>query len=1016
LEKRHGAQRTFFVDIPSTLRGHVSNFLSMNKSHQTIWNESLGAWVATSERAAACGKKARNRRVSATAGTAVTVALLWGFGTPQEALAQSVCETNGSNTLIGSATGLNALACGVGAQATVESAVAIGTGAVADQTPGVPTGTGSVAIGQNAKAGAGTTNNTGVAIGKDASAIQGGLAIGELALSQAGGVALGPGARASAAANVAIGSQAIAMGISAVAIGSNAGGSTGGLAGALGTYIGYSAGRNSTGGRNTYLGADAGNTTTGSNNLYSGVSAGFGVTGSNNVALGAQATRLLTVSNIVSVGASSSAQANDATALGQNAQATEVNSVALGANSTTTAAVPTASGTINGTVYTYAGAVPDGVVSVGSAGKERQVQNVAAGQVSATSTDAINGSQLFATNTAIENLTTTTAANKTKFVSIDAPAGIAGAGTNADNDGATVGSGGMAIGVAATATSQFALALGNNAAVSGQYSIAMGTSATASGDYSTALGTLSSVTAQFGTAVGNGSTATENGTALGAQATATALNATAIGMAAQATEIHSVALGARSETRAATPTAGVTINGTAYTFAGTVPAGVVSVGSVGQERQIQNVAAGQISATSTDAINGSQLFATNTAIQNLATSVSTLGAAKYVSINSTGGNNEDNKGATGADAIAIGKNTTAAGTDSVAVGRGASAGNANSIALGADSSTTRGAEAGYNAAYVGASNSTGEMNVGGRTITGVAPGRAATDAVNVQQLQSGIADAYAYTDARVNAVDNRVTSVDNRVTNIDGRVTKVEGEVKGLRGDVDTLQGRAKSVQEGHEGAFQVSKDVTASPKPLGTNSAAGGTNALASGNNSLAVGNDTNAIGTNSTALGQGATVTASAANSVALGSNSQASRGGSDAYTAIGVGAGQKSAGEVSVGAAGAERQITNVAPGKEGTDAVNVNQLAGVAKELGARLDGQAKDARAGSSAAMAMAAMPQAYIPGKSMLTAGAGTYAGQTALALGFTRMSDNGLWVSKLAGSVDSRGKVGFSVGFGVHW
>lgn len=90
--------------------------------------------------------------------------------------------------------------------------------------------------------------------------------------------------------------------------------------------------------------------------------------------------------------------------------------------------------------------------------------------------------------------------------------------------------------------------------------------------------------------------------------------------------------------------------------------------------------------------------------------------------------------------------------------------------------------------------------------------------------------------------------------------------------------------------------------------------------------------------------------------------------------------------------------------------------MAKELNARLDAQGKDARAGTSAAMAMATMPQAYIPGQSMFTAGAGTYAGQAAVAIGITKMSDNGRWVSKLGGSVDSRGKVGFSAGVGVHW
>ncbi|MFP3710562.1 hypothetical protein SB783_42035, partial [Paraburkholderia sp. SIMBA_009] len=78
-----------------------------------------------------------------------------------------------------------------------------------------------------------------------------------------------------------------------------------------------------------------------------------------------------------------------------------------------------------------------------------------------------------------------------------------------------------------------------------------------------------------------------------------------------------------SVTAAPVPTAGTTIGGTAYTFAGATPTSVVSVGAPGAERQITNLAAGQVSATSTDAINGSQLFATNTAIGSLSTSAST---------------------------------------------------------------------------------------------------------------------------------------------------------------------------------------------------------------------------------------------------------------------------------------------------------------------------------------------------------------------------------------------------------
>jgi len=91
-------------------------------------------------------------------------------------------------------------------------------------------------------------------------------------------------------------------------------------------------------------------------------------------------------------------------ALGQGAKANNANDVALGSGSVTQTAVGTSSTVINGKTYSFAGTAPIGTVSVGSAGAERTITNVAAGQINANSTDAINGSQLYATNTAVEDL------------------------------------------------------------------------------------------------------------------------------------------------------------------------------------------------------------------------------------------------------------------------------------------------------------------------------------------------------------------------------------------------------------------------------------------------------------------------------------------------------------------------------------------------------------------------------------------------------------------------------------
>ena len=142
---------------------------------------------------------------------------------------------------------------------------------------------------------------------------------------------------------------------------------------------------------------------TGNGNFAAGNQAGQNVSGSNNVAIGnnAGSTPMPAIR-----GSNASANANNALALGSNAKANNANDVALGANSQTAAANPTASGVVNGVTYNYAGAAPSSVVSVGSVGNERQISNVAAGRVSASSTDAVNGDQLNATNQAVQSLNT----------------------------------------------------------------------------------------------------------------------------------------------------------------------------------------------------------------------------------------------------------------------------------------------------------------------------------------------------------------------------------------------------------------------------------------------------------------------------------------------------------------------------------------------------------------------------------------------------------------------------------
>ena len=225
-------------------------------------------------------------------------------------------------------------------------------------------------------------------------------------------------------------------------------------------------------------------------------------------------------------------------------------------------------------------------------------------------------------------------------------------------------------------------------------------------------------------------------------------NAIAIGTGAKANRDNSVALGGGSTTdKPGTKQTSYTLpTGVTAKWSGgesTLEGDVVSFGSAGFERQLKNVAPGEVSATSTDAINGSQLAAIADQI-----------AHKYVSITSDVVPNKDNTGAKADESIAIGPNasTDKAATSSVAIGDGASATVTNGVAIGSKSvASTAAGVAGYNVntdrtdKYAGLSGATLTSTLGGvavgttgqtRQINYVAAGTADTDAVNVAQLKS----------------------------------------------------------------------------------------------------------------------------------------------------------------------------------------------------------------------------------------------------------------------------------------
>ena len=319
--------------------------------------------------------------------------------------------------------GANAIALGNTASAAINNAIAVGQASSS-------TGNSAIAIGTKASA----QGDSALAHGVEAQAIaQSSTAIGFRAKAQGyEQISIGSNAGNSSPANaenygaVFIGRHAGSGNNSAtgntdgVSIGSNAGQNA--VSGIKNVAIGPTTGQYVEGSQNLALSTNAGNSVKGDNNLAMMVGAGNNIEGGNNIAIGTNAnsgtpTAKRVVTNSIAMGANTQATSNntiaigpqaralaaDAVALGLGSLSNHANSVALGAGSVTSAA-HTGDYTLN-TSYTAAGqpVAANGTVSVGSAGKERQIQNVAAGVIRATSTDAINGSQLYATNNYMNN-------------------------------------------------------------------------------------------------------------------------------------------------------------------------------------------------------------------------------------------------------------------------------------------------------------------------------------------------------------------------------------------------------------------------------------------------------------------------------------------------------------------------------------------------------------------------------------------------------------------------------------
>jgi len=236
--------------------------------------------------------------------------------------------------------------------------------------------------------------------------------------------------------------------------------------------------------------------------------------------------------------------------------------------------------------------------------------------------------------------------------------------------------------------------------------------------------------------------------------------------------------------------------------------------------------------------------------------------------------------------------------------------------------------------------------------------------------------------------------------------------------------GYRSKVDVDGEGSVAVGTNAYAN----GRHSSAYGPNSRATGDQSAAFGSGSQAQGAESTAIGYNAV--ASHGNSVALGTRSQTTRGAANNYDAPYLNTPQSSAGEVSVGRRGAERQITNVAAGVEDTDAVNVAQLRGAVDyitqdidrvfgdihRLGIEIDAAKDLARAAGAIGLAASQIRYDDRPGKLSLGVGVGSFSGQNALTVGLGYTSQDLTWRANVSGGVaGSETGIGAGISFTLN-
>ena len=531
-----------------------------------------------------------------------------------------------------------------------------------------------------------------------------------------------------------------------------------------------------------------------------------------------------------------------------------------------------------------------------------------------------------------------------------------------------------AVGNGAKASAVQAAALGNEAKATGSSSTAIGVHSNSAGSSAIAVGTNSAASANNAVSIGTGSKATgSESTAIGYASKAEGVNSMAMGRESSATHENSVALGSYSVSKAEKSVKEATVGTTTYNgFAGTAPKGTVSVGTKGRERQIVNVAAGEISATSTDAINGSQLYAVASKISSAA-NPAVVEAGKNVTVDvktNTNGqtvytvSSKDFQPAIDANKAKIAENAKAISTNTADIRSAEKLIDMNAKDIAANTNYIKAVE---------------------QKLPVVTAGKNTTVDIST--------DANGKVTYTVNSADYQ-PAIDKNTKGIADNTKAIESN-KAKIADVEAEAKRHTVVEAGHNMEVTSSKDENgatvykvATSKDIGVNSLSvyngpkitkDGIDARNTKIKNVTAGEDDNDA------------VNVSQLNQVKARQDAQSRALKQVRRTVINHGA-----------------RLTNVE-----------NRVTGLENKVD-RLDQDVKKNRkradAGIAAVAAMANIPQVYLPGKSGVGVGVGYKHGQSSVAVGYSRSSDSGHHIIKLSAGVDTQKDVTVGAGYMYQW